>query len=362
MAARPRDAKNRPLPPNLYGPSKAGGSYMWRNPMTGKKASAGTDKKSAVRRAIQANAELAAIRSDREVSILARMSGEALRTVGEWCDAFQAILDKRKLSDQTRAGKRAMLNTLKAKLNPDRLLADITTLDIAGILKGYQDQGKDGMARNQRSLMLDMFREACAAGWISSNPVDVTKASRGATKRERLTLADALSIRAHMSGWALNAFDLALITGQRREDVAAMSWPKEGFLEVVQIKTGARIRIPLGLFLPALKLTLGDVAARCRDAVVSPTLLHFTKNSGRARPGGKIDPGGLSAAFADARKLAEIGGEHPPTFHELRSLSLRLWADLRGKDFAQALGGHKTAAMAATYQDNRGAEWVTVSA
>ena len=362
MAAAPRKARNRKFPPNLYPPSKAGGSYMWRNPTTGKKASAGTVEKAAIRRAIQANAELAAIQSDREVSLLKRMSGEALRTVDDWCDEFQRIMDKRKLSDQTREGKRGMLRTLRVKLVPDRLLTDVTTLDIAEILRGYQDQGKDGMARNMRSLLLDMFREACAAGWVSSNPVDVTKASRGKTKRERLTLADALKVRAQLSGWRLNAFDLALITGQRREDVSAMTWPKEGMLLVEQIKTGMRVRIPLGLYLPALGLTLGDVVARCKDGVLSPNLLHHTKNSGRTKVGDQVSPDSLTAMFTKTRGKVKIGGEHPPTFHELRSLGLRLWGELRGKDFAQALGGHKSAAMAAVYQDSRGAEWVTVSA
>jgi integrase len=71
----------------------------------------------------------------------------------------------------------------------------------------------------------------------------------------------------------------------------------------------------------------------------------------------------ITNAFAAARDQSGITwetGKTPPTFHELRSLAARLYAQ-QGAD-AQALLGHKSPEMTATYRDSRGTEWVEVKA
>jgi enterobacteria phage integrase len=50
----------------------------------------------------------------------------------------------------------------------------------------------------------------------------------------------------------------------------------------------------------------------------------------------------------------------PATFHEIRSLSARLYADAYGENFTRALLGHKSARMTALYRDSRGQEWTEV--
>lgn len=47
----------------------------------------------------------------------------------------------------------------------------------------------------------------------------------------------------------------------------------------------------------------------------------------------------------------------PPTFHEIRSLAARRYAE--GTD-AQALLGHKSPDMTAIYRDTRGDDWIEV--
>lgn len=69
----------------------------------------------------------------------------------------------------------------------------------------------------------------------------------------------------------------------------------------------------------------------------------------------------ITGAFAEARDRTGITwpeGKTPPTFHEIRSLSARLY-DEQGID-AQALLGHKSPDMTAVYRDVRGAEWIEV--
>lgn len=67
----------------------------------------------------------------------------------------------------------------------------------------------------------------------------------------------------------------------------------------------------------------------------------------------------MARGFAKARELSGITWEkEPPSFHELRSLSARLYTEEKGTEFAQRLLGHKSLVMTAKYQDNRGSEWV----
>jgi len=119
------------------------------------------------------------------------------------------------------------------------------------------------------------------------------------------------------------------------------SWPESGVL--------------LGLWaLVTTHTVLFLIGPRSRN------VLHHSRNCGRAKSGDKIRDMTLAQAFAEARDAAgvTVEGKTPPTFHELRSLSLRLYHD-QGIN-AQALAGHKSADMTAVYRDVRGDEWVRV--
>lgn len=155
-----------------------------------------------------------------------------------------------------------------------------------------------------------------------------------------------------------------MVTAQRRSDVAEMKFGDmvEGFLRVQPIKTRTtKIAIPLALRLDAIGWSVGEVIARCRDRTISPNMIHHGRTVGRARAGSPIVPDRLSESFAEARTGAgvAVAREPPPTFHEIRSLSLRLYAE-KGVN-VQALAGHKDPAMTAIYTDSRGSEWLRVS-
>ncbi|MBS0974857.1 tyrosine-type recombinase/integrase [Serratia rubidaea] len=153
--------------------------------------------------------------------------------------------------------------------------------------------------------------------------------------------------------------DLALVTGQRRADIAKMRFEHvvNGRLLIEQDKTGAMIALPLSLELQAVSLQLGAVIDRCRqvsktDYMISPGI---RKNS----PDGAISLNGLSGKFAIARKLTGLEFKaSPPPFHEIRSLSGRLYEKEKGKDFAQKLLGLKSGVMTEKYLDARRKEYV----
>ncbi|RJF58901.1 integrase [Serratia inhibens] len=52
------------------------------------------------------------------------------------------------------------------------------------------------------------------------------------------------------------------------------------------------------------------------------------------------------------------GTPPPPTFHEIRSLSGRLYEKERGRHFAQKLLGHTSETMTLKYLNTRGKEYV----
>jgi integrase len=246
-------------------------------------------------------------------------------------------------------------------------LRSIQTREVAEFLDGID---KPNMAKLVRKTLYDMMRIAETKGMIDTgkNPVTVTRTPEIEVERSRLTLEQFRAIykeAGKMEPWVARSFELALLTGQRREDVANMLFAdaKDGFLFVEQQKTKMRLRIPLAVRMDALGLSLDDVIKRCRDKVVSKSMIHHARTIGNQKPGYPIDPDSLTRGFRLARTEAKIkweDGKKPASFHELRSLAARLYADQYSPEFAQAIMGHKSASMTEMYRDVRGSEWVEV--
>ncbi|ANS42417.1 hypothetical protein Q5A_009785 [Serratia inhibens PRI-2C] len=155
------------------------------------------------------------------------------------------------------------------------------------------------------------------------------------------------------------AMDLALVTGQRREDLTQMQFDHvvDSRLQVEQGKTGALISLPLDLELKCVGLRLGTVIDRCR--LVSTTEFLLSAGIRKNSPDGSLHPDGLTKKFVAARKASGLDFEEsPPTFHEIRSLAGRLYEKERGRDFAQKLLGHTSEMMTLKYLNTRGKEYV----
>lgn len=152
--------------------------------------------------------------------------------------------------------------------------------------------------------------------------------------------------------------ELAILSAQRRSDLAKMKYTdiKDGCLNVIQQKNkrtdeiGHKVAIPMELAIKGLSLQA--TIARTKN-VVSRYLIHHSKQAGRAKVGGKIRDMSLAQEFSRLRELVGITGENPPTLHEVRSLSARLYTEKYGKEFANALLGHKSAKMTDLYLDER---------
>lgn len=363
MNARRRDSKRKGFPPNLY--CKADGYFWYRNPDNGKTKGLGRDKADAFRQARLANAALAA---SGELNLADWVMGKDGKTLSDWALEYQGIyIETRGAADNTIASLKTSVRAIRSAEFAKKPLERVSTKDVSEFLDDAAENRGPRMSVQIRSYLEDMFREAATKGLVDSsfNPVTVTRKAQVEVMRDRLSLDQFLAIREHSNGWTTNAINLALLTGQRREDIAMAKFTdiKDGHWYCEQIKTGMKIRIPLTLRLNAVGMTVGDVVKQCRDNVVSPYLIHHTKAYAFNKPGDPVWKDTISRGFTKARKKADITwqeGKEPPTFHEIRSLAERLYEKEFDGSFTQKLLGHKSAKMTAVYHDSRGSEWLDV--
>lgn len=367
MSPRPRNPGSKDLPPNCYKKTDARNGvtyYKYRDPISGREFGLGKDKKIAIREAIEANYATSV-----QPTLTDRMSAAPVvpeRLFSAWLDEYQLIYAERKQAASSTKTVNMRLKRL-AKAFGDKDIRKITTMDVAGYLSGIAKDGKAQMSKALRSLLRDVFVEGMAAGWCDSNPIDATKAARVKIKRERLTLDLWKSIYEEADKpWLRRAMELAVLTGQRRDDIKSMVFKDDhdGYLHVIQSKTGTRLRISTSLRLEVLNLELSSVIKACRDRVLSQHLVHYTKSASRAKAGQSVALESLTRAFSQARdkagiKLGITFGKQPPSFHEMRSLAARLHK-AEGRN-PQSLLGHKSSTMTDLYQDTRGSEWIDVA-
>ena len=377
MAARPRSYKISV--PNLYCKlDKRTGKIYWqyKHPLSGRFHSLGTDESEAKQVATEANMIIAEQSTRQILSVndrLARMKGRRTDiTVTEWLDKYMAIQEERLKHNELRP------NSFKQKNKPVRLfrehcglqhLKDITTLDIAEITDAIKAEGHNRMAQVVRLVLIDVFKEAQHSGHVPPgyNPAQATKQPRNKVTRQRLSLDEWKKIyisAEHQEPYLQCGMLLALITGQRLGDICNMQFKDiwDDMLHVEQEKTGSRLAIPLDLKCDAIGLSLRDVISKCRDAVVSKYLVHFRHTSAQAIRGDQVSTSSLTTTFKKARDKSGLNWDKgtAPTFHEQRSLSERLYRE-QGVD-TQKLLGHKTQKMTDRYNDDRGKDWVVVSA
>lgn len=122
-----------------------------------------------------------------------------------------------------------------------------------------------------------------------------------------------------MGGWLANAMDIALLTGQRREDLSRKTFSevREGRLFITLGKTGHMLAVPLTLKLEAAGIKLSEVIKKCRIDNPSDHIIYSSVRRGGGKPGAVL-PDAITGAFTNARSLSGIQfGASPPSFHEI---------------------------------------------
>jgi len=372
---RPRSRPNKDLPPNLYRKEdkRTGKTYYnFRDPRDGKVHGFGTDKDLAVKGAIAVNSTIYTDIQAMRIASLSKPKEPDSPRFGRVILRHLELCEKRKLATNTLKNKLSMTKAWQAAIGREKPLNEITVRDLVETLEKYEDRPR--MAQAMRSAAIDVWKDAMQEGWATDNLPAKTRAPSVVVQRSRLSLEEFQHIHAAAltlsDSWIARAMELAIVTAQRREDIAAMefrqgekstAWADDDALCIIQQKTASKVRIPFGVEI--LGMTVGSVVKSCRDNIVSRWLIHHQRPRTLSKPGDQVWIDTITKGFARARDLAGVKGETgktPPTFHELRSLSIRLYAEAFGMDFAQAIAGHKDASMTAVYRDVRGSEWVQV--
>lgn len=81
---------------------------------------------------------------------------------------------------------------------------------------------------------------------------------------------------------------------------------RDDMLHVEHEKTGAKVALPLSLRCEALNISLREVVAKCRDAVVSKYLVHFRHSTSQATRGDRVSANSITTTFKKARNRTGI--------------------------------------------------------
>jgi enterobacteria phage integrase len=273
------------------------------------------------------------------------------RTLGQWAEIYRQVIDGRPIDEKTKANRRSSINHIIKRLGADRIISGIKPHEIASMVMCiYKDHPQ--LAKRVLIEAKDLFGEALNYAWLDRNPATQIKAPSVRVQRKRLTLDQWQQIHDHaeknMPPWVARMMTLALVTGQRRSDVVKMQFSDvwDDWLHIEQVKTGARLALPVSLRLDAIGVSVGGAVEACRSYNIGDDYL-IRKSTGKP-----LDPASLSARFEEARDAVLPRMEHPPSLHECRSLSERLYR-AQGID-TMTLLGHKHQSMTDLYNDDRG--------
>jgi enterobacteria phage integrase len=358
MNAAKRSARRRGWPDNLYEPRD--GYYVWRHPKTRETHILG--------RIPLAYAKNEAMRANKVIAeqalpdLVAMISGTAGHTMAGLV-AEMPVAEKRSTRNTFRALDKilvegALVGEKRVNGLGKVLCADLTVKHCADLLDVMVKAGKGHQASAVRVRLSGVCALGMTKGWMNNNPAEVTAKPKTPVGRARLSLEQFLKIREASAPWPwlARAMNLALITGQDRSTIAAARREHiiDGHLICHRSKTAAKappLAIPVAIRLEVVGMSLDDLL-RAHTGVLSRFLVHHTEQQGRARPGAAVGVNLITRAFTEARKLAGIPDESAPTFHEIRSLSKRLYDSQGGVD-TKALLGHTTDAMAKLYANSR---------
>lgn len=347
MPPRPRKPGFKDLPTHLRWDGR---TYRFRTP-DGVEHGMGTDKAKAINAANTLNARFYPA-ADLVDQVLG--SADSIPALVKRYDA--EFLSCQDYAAKTLEDKRGLMKRVAAEWANVRG-CDLDLATVSTFINSHPPR----MARVFKSNLSIFFRYCVGIGAMYEDLTrDVLLNKAHKVKRERLTLEAYKAIRAKAPAWFQNAMDVALHSLQREEDLTRLKFDdvRDGYLEVIQQKTGAAVRIKIegGL----------DKAIRAsRDNVLSPFIIHYQpQRITQARKAmdhhTQLTGDQLSREFKAARVACKLFDDWEPgtapSFHEIRALGAQLYQDA-GID-PQWLLGHRDAETTKIYLDKRRIEWI----
>lgn len=347
--------------------------WRYKHPVTGKFHGLGDNEQEAKAIAVEANSRFAEQRMGQLMiarDTISRSLGGGI-SVDAWLSRYWSIQEERvkvgEIKPITINQKKTPIKIMRQMLG-NKLLPEVTVRDVTDVIMPYKERDQLVMAQVVRKVMIDVFKEAQHAGEVSPgyNPALASKQIKVKVSRRRLSIDDWNTIfqqAENMQPYVQRSMLLAMVTSQRLGDIAKMQFSDiwDDHLHIVQSKGGAKVAIPLSLRCDAVGVSLREVISLCRDNVMSKYLIHHHHAVAGAIRGGDIKDKTITSGFSEARDASGLtwSDGSPPTFHEQRSLSERLYRK-QGID-TKSLLGHKNQSMTDVYNDDRGDEWITIA-
>ncbi len=284
------------------------------------------------------------------------------KTFSQWVDVYSDITQAKGLNEKTHANRRVLLRHLAAAIG-DRTISSIRPQEIAMCMRDLR-KTHPNTAKRALAEARAVFATAVEYGWTDTNPALPVMQPPVKVARKRLSLEDWQTIhdhaRADMPPWVARMMVLALVTGQRRGDIQKMRFGDvfDGHLHITQQKTGTMLRLPVSLRMDVIDTSIAEAIEHCHGYAPSPDFLI------RKSTGYPLSSASLSARFETAREAVfglHAGDGDPPSLHEIRSLSERMYRR-QGID-TKTLLGHARQSMTDRYNDDRGlsaGEWKTL--
>lgn len=234
------------------------------------------------------------------------------------------------LAPRTRQDYERVMGYLTEKIGPKSVLQ----IERRHVIKAQQDNAERVRFANYIVQMLSILMEhAIDLGWRRDNPAKGVKLLKGGEGFKPWPEWALAAFRREAGGPVLTAFELALGTGQRIDDVLKMRWDQieDDGICVKQGKTGEELWIP---FTDALRAYL--------DALPKSGLTIVCDKTGR--------PMNYNAVEHRLRDPRERAGATAYSFHGLRyNAASELYEAGCSDAQVQAITGHRTRAMAAKY-------------
>lgn len=340
--ARPRNTRNRRLPENLY--RDADGYFSYRHPVTKKRYGFGRVESEAITAAKSLNIKLL-----KNSDLVTRVMG--ITTVTQVITRFEneRLVDLQ-YAERTLSEVKIRLNVLRREFG-DRSWHELTL----ELLSQWLNTRTVDAYIKYRITLIDLFKFARAVGICEQNIAEVLLPKPAPKrKRERLTYEHVQQILAAAPPWLKIAIELAILTGQRREDLVLLRFDniENGRLLLTQIKTGVDIAIKMGPMLT-------EVINRARESGIDCPLIIHQRPQRKVRSVKRthwaaVTPDFLTDNFSKVRDSLELFQNWPtekrPTFHELRSYAAHTYRALGySTHFIQSLLGHKSLGMTEKY-------------
>jgi len=187
-----------------------------------------------------------------------------------------------------------------------RDIRSITRRDVVALLDGIVDDGKPVLANRMLAAVRAMFNWAIRRGIIETSPATLVERPAAERPRERVLSADEIkAIWSHFDalGYPFGPFfQMALITAQRREEVAHMRWADLDFdertwnLGANQTKACRAHVVPLSSIALDI-LTRVKTEAKTRSALENENRATVRRATGRAHTPTSMRGGPLDSDF-----------------------------------------------------------------